>query len=170
MKKSALLFLLVLISVCFSTCTIKLNGASIPAEMKSVTVNFFENNAPLVVPTMGQTFTEALKTRIRNQTRLTMLQSDGQGVFEGQITEYSINPVAITGSTGVPSAANNRMTITIHVKYTDNISPKNSFDQTFSRFLDFPETGSGFQSQDQFIKSLSEQLAEDIFNRAYANW
>jgi hypothetical protein len=61
----------------FNSCSVKLNGASIDPAMKTVTVNFFENNAPLVVPYLSQQFTEDLRTRIRNQSRLSIVQNDG---------------------------------------------------------------------------------------------
>jgi hypothetical protein len=155
----------------FNSCTIKLSGASIPPEMKTVTVNFFENNAPLVVPYLSQQFTEALRTRIRNQSRLSMVQTDGNGVFEGRITGYDVRPVTLTDNTNRNAQGTSRLSITVTVKYTNSINTKQSFEEPFTRYKDFPVTGTTFQAlEPQLIRDITTQLTEDIFNRAFAQW
>jgi hypothetical protein len=154
-----------------SSCgTYSLSGASIPAEMKTVSIQFFENNAPLVVPYLSQQFTEALKERIRNQSRLSMVRADADGNFEGRITDYSIKSAAIEG-TETPRAGLNRLTITVSVKYTNTLKPELSFEQSFSRFKEFSLSGGSIQSQEpNLIRDINAELTEDIFNRAFANW
>lgn len=166
MKRLPILFVLIF---ALSGCKIALNGASIPAEMKTVNVQVFENNAPLVVPYLSSQFTEELKTRIRNQTSLSITQNDPQGVFSGNITGYSITPEAITDNNN-PVAGANRITISISVKYTNNLNPKQSFEESFSRFKVFKLTGSLQAMEQGLIKDVTAQLTEDIFNRAFAQW
>lgn len=153
-----------------NSCSVKLSGASIPADMKTVNVAFFENNAPLVIPTLSQDLTEALKTRIRNQTRLSITQNDANAIFEGRITGYDIKPMALLNNNS-PTAGSNRLTIKVSVKYTNNLNPKQSFEESFEKFKDF---NLGTQSveiiQIQLIKDVNLQLTEDIFNRAFAQW
>ncbi|CAM4256686.1 Lipopolysaccharide-assembly [Pedobacter westerhofensis] len=169
MKKIYLLLLLPLVML-VNSCSVKLNGISIPGEMKTITVLFFENNAPLVVPTLSQDFTEALKNRIRTQTRLNIVTSDAQAVFEGRITGYDIRPVALQNNNN-PSAGANRLTIKVSVKYTNNINPKLSFEESFERYKDFPVGTTTFDiAQIQLIKDINVMLIEDIFNRAFAQW
>jgi hypothetical protein len=72
----AALFLLMFPILLHESCGYKLSGASIPAEMKTVSVQFFENNATLVVPSLSQNFTEALKNRIRGQSRLSVVRAE----------------------------------------------------------------------------------------------
>jgi hypothetical protein len=166
MKK--LIFILAV--MVWSGCSYKFNGASIPVDMKTVTVRFFENNAPLVVPNLSQQFTEDLKERIRTQSRLSITQNDGQAVFEGRITGYDIKPIAIQDN-AAPVAGANRLTITVSVKYTNELDPKQSFDESFSAFVDFTLAGQSLQSQEQsLIKRVNMQLSENIFNRAFAQW
>lgn len=136
--------------------------------MRTITVNFFENTAPLVVPYLSQQFTERLKERVRNQSRLSIVRSEGDGIFEGRITGYSITPVAITGD---QRAGLNRLTITVNVKYTNAVQPDLSFEQSFTRYQDFNIQTQSIQSQEpELIRSINDQLTEDIFNRAFANW
>jgi len=144
----------------------KLNGASIPEGMKTFNVQFFENSAPIVVPYLSQQFTEALKTQIRTQTSLSQVTSEGDATFEGRITGYAITSTAVGGNNDMAQA--NRLSITVSVKYVDNIVPDNSFEQSFTRYQDFKGT---VQSQEQtLITAINKQLTEDIFNRAFANW
>lgn len=165
MKNLSIIILLLL----FSSCKIGLNGASIPPEMKTISVKVFENNAPLVVASLSSQFTEELKTRIRNQTSLSITQNDAQGVFSGNITGYSITPVAITDNKQ-PTAGANRLSITVNVKYVNNLDPKQSFEQSFERYKDFKLAGNLQAQEPALIKDVTAQLTEDIFNRAFAQW
>lgn len=168
MKKIFLLLLIPVISVLYS-CSIKLNGASIPPDMKSITVQYFENNAPLVIPSLGQDLTEALKTRIRNQTSLLIRNSDADAIFEGRITGYDVRPTSIQNG-NAPVAATNKLTIRVSVKYTNNLNPQQSFEESFEKYREFP-SGQPLESQQQaLIREINTQLVEDIFNRAFAQW
>ncbi|QNL50698.1 LptE family protein [Olivibacter sp. SDN3] len=145
----------------------KLNGASIPEGMNTFNVEIFENSAPIVVPYLSQELTESLKERIRSQSRLNQVSNgEADAAFEGRITGYSIAPAAVGGQNDMAQA--NRLTISVNVKYVDNINPDNSFEQTFTRFKDFRDA---IQSQEQqLIRDINLMLTEDIFNRAFANW
>lgn len=158
-----------LIIAAISSCAYSFGGASIPAEMKTVTVRIFENNAPLVVPTLSNQFTEAVKTRIRNQTRLSITPNEGQAVFEGRITGYDIKPIALQ-SNSMPTAAGNRLTITVAVKFTNTLDSKGSFEESFTRYYDFLNGASIQSLLPAAIENINKQLTEDIFNRAFAQW
>src|SRR5258708_7089464 len=84
----------------FSSCTysLSLSGESIPPTMKTIRVDFFENNAALVVNTLSQQFTEALKDRIRNTTRLSIVRGDADAVMSGTITDYNYAPISINAT------------------------------------------------------------------------
>lgn len=154
-----------------SACSYKFSGASTEG-LKTVNVRVFENNAPLVVPTLSNQLTEAFKTRIRNQTKLSLTTNEADAIFEGRITGYDIKPVALQG-TSTPTAGANRLTITISVKYTNTVKDheKESFEESFTRYFNFPLTGAPVQSLlPAAIENINQQLTEDIFNRAFAQW
>lgn len=163
--KRTFLFLIPLL-LQFQSCGIySFTGASTEG-MKTVSVQFFENSAPLVVPGLSQQFTEALKERIRNQSSLSITRDNGDGNFEGRITDYNIRPVAVTGN---EIAEATRISITVQVKYVNAIDNENSFEQSFTRFKELP--GSNVQAQEQSaIREINQLLTEDIFNKAFANW
>lgn len=159
-----------LILICPS-CTISLNGSSIPPNMKTIRVDFFENNAQLVVNTLSQQFTEALKDRIRTTTRLSIVRTEeANAIMSGSITDYNIAPVSVQASNSniAPRAGASQLTITVSVKYVDNLNKKNNFEQSFSKSLPF---SGDINSQEQtLIAAINKQLTEDIFNKAFANW
>jgi hypothetical protein len=152
------------------SCTISLNGASIPPELKTINVGYFENNAQLVVGTLSQSFTEALKSRIRSTTRLSIVQGEADASLTGNITGYSIEPVSVqaTNNNVAPIAGANRLTITVNVVYTNKANKKFNFTQSFPAFADF--TGDIAVQEQNLIATINKQLTEDIFNRAFANW
>jgi hypothetical protein len=156
----------------FTSCTysLSLNGASIPATMKTIRVDFFENDAALVVNTLSQQFTEALKDRIRNTTRLSIVRVDGDAVMSGAITDYNISPVSInaTANNVAPIAGASRLTISVRVKYVYDADKKLSFEETFTKSEDF--TGDIASREQGLIADINKQLTEDIFNKAFANW
>ncbi|WP_223584407.1 LptE family protein [Sphingobacterium sp. GVS05A] len=152
-----------------NSCGVKygFTGGSIPEGMKTVNIQYFENIAPLVYPTLSQNFTEALKERIRNQSRLSQVNQDGDATFEGFITDYTISPAAVEA--GTDRAAMNRMTITIKVSYHNKLNPKDDFEQPFTRFKEF--AGNLQSAQEETLgKEIIQMLTEDIYNKAFANW
>jgi len=167
MKVKIALFLI----VALTSCSYKFSGASTEG-LKTVVVRTFENNAPLVVPNLNNQFTEALKTRIRNQTNLSISTSEGDAIFEGRITGYDIKPVALQSS-ATPTAPVNRLTVTVAVKYTNNTAgkEKESFEESFTKYFDFPLNGAPIQAVlPNALDQINKQLTEDIFNRAFAQW
>ncbi|MFD2966919.1 LptE family protein [Sphingobacterium bambusae] len=154
----------------FSSCKVKysFSGGSIPENMKTVNVQFFENIAPMVYPTLGQNFTEGLKERIRSQSRLSQVNGDADAMFEGVITGYDISPAAVEANSD--RAALNRLTITIKVKYTNRLDQtgESNFEQSFTQFREF---SGQVQSQEETLNTeIIRLLTEDIYNRAFANW
>ncbi len=157
-----------LVLVSQSCGTYSFSGASIPPEMKTISVQFFENTSALVVPYLSQQFTEGLKDRIRNQSRLSIVRTEADANFEGRITDYSIRPVAIQGN---DRAGLNRVTVTVMVKYTNVLKPELNFEQSFQAFQEFSLNQGPIQTQEQKLLALIiRQLTEDIFNKAFANW
>ena len=169
MKK--LIFGLMLLA--FSSCSYKFNGASIPLEMKTVAVPIFENNAALVDPNLSNDFTDAFKERIRTQSKLTVTINGAQGKFEGTIIDYDVKPISIQDNTK-PVAGANRLTITVKVTYTNSVKgyEHQSFTtRDFTAFTDFSLAGQSFAPQQKALnKKVIDQLTENIFNAAFAQW
>lgn len=160
-------FMLTLISL--QGCKVKysFSGVVIDPAITTCSVQYFPNRAPLVQAQLSQRFTDALKDRIQGQTRLTLINGVGDVDFTGEIRNYETRPTAITGD---ETAALNRLSITVRVKYTNFADNALSFDSSFTRFEDYESTKDLSQVEDELINLILEQLIEDIFNRAFVNW
>jgi hypothetical protein len=163
----------VLVFMCPSCYTLK--NQSIPPSLKTINVQFFENNAALVVNNLSQTFTEALKDRIRTQTSLSLVRGEADATLSGAITGYSIAPASIqaTANNVAPIADANRLTITVRVKFSFDAAKtpaekKISFEQTFTKFADY--RGDISSQEQNLIQQINKQLIDDIFNAAFSNW
>ncbi len=152
-----------------SGCTVKysFSGASIPLDAKTVSVPYFPNNAPMVAPSLSSTLTDALQDKFARQTKLQLVPTGGDLAFEGEITNYTSTPAAITAA---ETAAMNRLTITVKVKFTNIYEPQNNYNKSFSAFAEYDATSLLQDVQDSLITEICEQLVQDIFNAAVANW
>jgi hypothetical protein len=165
-KKIVLLPLLVLM---FCGCSIRMTftGASIPDELKTVSVQYFTNRAPLINPTLSQTFTENLKDRITNESRLILKTGTGDVDFSGEITDYNVRPMAIQADA---VSAETRLTMGVKVRYRNFKNPKDNWEQSFSAYEDFPSEKNINQVEEELVKLIVDKITENIFNRAFANW
>jgi len=142
-------------------------GASIPPDAKSISIAYFVNNAAYIEPSLSHIITDALRDRFLSQTSLDLTPDNGDLQIEGIITDYSTRPVAIQGN---ETAALNRLTITVKVKFTNLIDPAKDFESSFTRFEDYPSDQDLSQVKDQLVPVISEALIDDIFNKSVVNW
>lgn len=142
-------------------------GASISPSVKTVSIAYIPNNAGLVVPTLSRTFTDALRNYFTSQTNLVLVDRSGDLNLDGTITQYAVQPVAIQGN---ETAALNRLTIMVNIKFTNKTDPKQTWETTFSRYQDYSSSFNLSSVQDGLIADITEQLVQDIFNKAVVNW
>lgn len=142
-------------------------GANLSPLVKTYTVYYFPNRARLVNPTLSQVLTENLREKLQRQTSLDELSENGDIEFEGQITDYEVRPMSIQKE---DLAAQNRLTITIKLKYTNNKVPGEDFERTFTAFEDFDSNQSISDVEDDLTLEIVKKLTEDIFNATIANW
>ena len=160
--------ILTLTTLLFSCGPYSFTGASIPAGTKSYQVNRFENIAPLIEPGLERDFKIALEDLIQNQTNLTLVPSGGDLVYEGEIIEYRISP---TTATSEQTAAQNRLTIAVKLRFYNKKDEDDDLDQTFSFFYDYPGTDQLIGAQKATAhEEIFERLTQDIFNATLAKW
>ncbi len=160
---------LLIISIVLTSCRINYSftGASLSPDMKTVNVQFFPNQAPMFQPTISNVFTEALKDKMTSQTSLELITSSADLDFQGEISNYGTSPIAIQGN---ETAALNRLSISVHVKFTNAKNPKLDFDKTFTEFADYESTKTLSSVEGDLIQQIVEKLTEDVFNAALSNW
>lgn len=155
--------------VFLNSCKINysMTGASIQPEVKTVSIHYFKNNASLVNPTLSQQLTDALRDRFSSQTNLSLVNNNGDLDISGAITNYNTSPISIQGN---ETAAQNRLTITISVKYTNRFNEKQNFETSFSRYENYPSTQPLAAVESTIVKQIIDYLLDDIFNKTVVNW
>jgi hypothetical protein len=151
------------------SCSVKYSftGASISPDVKTVSVDLFQNLAPLVNPTLSSLISENLRNKFISQTKLNVISAYGDLSFSGEIRNYNVQPVAIQGN---ETAAMNRLSISVRVKFENIIDPTKNFDKTFTHYADFDSRSQLAQVEQTLVAEIVEKLVEDIFNSAVANW
>lgn len=166
-QKSFLLVLLPLLLLALSGCGIySFSGASI--EGKTINIHQLNNTARNVMPSLSATLTDKIKSRILSQTGLQpVTKDDADYDITGAITAYE---VTVTGAQSVQVATKNRLTISVQVTFKNRINEKADFNQTFTRFSDFDASQLLQNVEPKLIEDIGNQLADDIFNKAFVNW
>ncbi|MBU3010790.1 hypothetical protein KO506_05215 [Polaribacter vadi] len=137
-------------------------------DAKTIQIDFFPNQAPLVEPTLTQRFTNEFQDLFTRQTNLTLTNSNGDLHFSGEITGYRITPLSGTSD---QTAAQNRLTVTVNVRFENKLEEKDDFEKNFSFYSDFDAnsqlTGSILESA---LDEILERITQDIFNASVAKW
>lgn len=137
-------------------------------DAKTIQVDFFPNRASLVEPTLSQRFTNDLQDLFTRQTNLTLVDTGGDLVFQGEITGYRITPMSANAN---QRASQNRLTITVNVRFTNKLKEEDDFEQSFSFYSDY-----GADQQliggvlDAALAEILERITQDIFNASVAKW
>ncbi len=144
-----------------------LSGASVPEAAKTFSVAYFPNNAPMVSPTLSTTLVEQLKDKFSRQTKLQLVEENGDFEFEGEIVGYSSTTASVSSS---DYALLNRLTIKVKVRFTNKIEPDNSFNREFSAFADYDSSQLLTDIQSDLDAEIVKQIVTDIFMAAASNW
>src|SRR5690606_6626858 len=125
-------------------------------------------NAELVEPGIERTFTNELQDLIQNQTSLSLTNSNADLVYEGEITEFRISPMTATAQ---QTAAQNRLYISINVRFTNRRNPEDDFERRFYHYYDYPDndqlTGALLNRP---VEKICERMTHDVFNAPLAKW
>ena len=144
-----------------------LSGASVPEAAKTFSVAYFPNNAPMVSPTLSTTLVEQLKDKFSRQTKLQLVEENGDFEFEGEIVGYSSTTASVSSDN---YAVLNRLTIRVKVKFNNVIEPDNSFNREFSAFADYESTKLLTEVQSELDAQIVEEIVTDIFQAAASTW
>lgn len=143
-------------------------GTSIQPEVKTISIPFFEYKALKVNPTLSNQLTEALQEKFRRLTRLELVDEEGDLQIVGAVVGYDVRATAITAT---EQAAQNRLTVSVKVSFTNVKFPEESFpEKSFSAYSDFDATQTLDAVEATLCEEIVEKLCEDIFNGTVANW
>ncbi|MBQ9340631.1 MAG: LptE family protein [Paludibacteraceae bacterium] len=161
---------MVVLCLTLPSCSIsyKFNGASIDyAKVKSIAISDFPNNAALVYPQLSNDLSQGIRDIYQRQTRLQVTNRGGDMELSGEITGYTLTPMAIAADS---YSAETKLTITIKVHFTNNIAPEESFDKTYTAFQTFDSSQMLTDVQEELCAIMIKELAENIYNDTVARW
>jgi hypothetical protein len=168
MKKIVYLTLFLISTLLFIACGAYSFTGGNTGDAKTIQIDFFPNQASLVEPVLTQRFTNNLQDLFTRQTNLTLTRTNGDLYFSGEITDFRVTPMSGTSN---QTAAQNRLTVTVNVRFVNKLEVKDDFEKTFSFYSDFGAnsqlTGSVLEAA---LDEIVERLTQDIFNASVAKW
>lgn len=160
--------ILLLLSIQSCGISYGFTGVAIPENVKTFQVDFFGYQATLVEPGIERTFTIELQDLILDQTSLDLVPSNGDYIYQGEISRYFIAPITATANN---TAAQNRLTVEVNVRFTNTKDEEKSFEKPFSFFFDYdadlPMQGG---TLDAALEVIYGQITQDIVNATLSNW
>jgi Lipopolysaccharide-assembly len=160
--------LILLVAITLHSCGAYNFTGTGPIDAKTVQVNYFQNNAPLIEPGIERTFTNKLQEILQNQTNLNLVISGGDLMYEGEITQYNITPMTATAD---QKAAQSRLSITVNVRFVNKNKEADNFEKTFSFFVDFDASENPTGAKlNTYLDEIFTRITQDIFNESLAKW
>ena len=167
MKKIQLLLFSILIFSTQSCGFYSFTGADTGAA-ETFQVNYFQNMAAIVEPGVSRAFTNELQDLIQSRTNLNMTTSNADLIYEGEIVDYYISPITATAEN---TAAQNRLTMVVNVRFYNTLDPEKDFEQTFSFYDDYPADVQLVGPQlDASLEEIFTRITQEIFNESLTNW
>ena len=161
-------FLILLLTPLLASCGIySFSGTSIQPDVKTITIPFVEYRALRVNPSLSNDLTEALKEKFRKLTKLEQVEMNGDLELVCEVTGYDVKATAVTAN---EVAAQNRLTVTVKVEFTNRKYPEDDVSQSFSGYSDYDSTQSLEAVEASLCEEIVEKLCEDIFNATVAQW
>ena len=166
-KKKYFCFLTLLVIINGCKVNYSMSGASISPDVKTIAIRYFTKTTSLGPSSLSQVFTEQLKDKFLTQTNLSITNENADLTLEGTISSYVITPQAIQAN---ETAASNRLSITVNVKFTNLKDEKQNFETAFTRFSEYSSSENISSVEDKLILDINDQLVDDIFNKSVINW
>ncbi len=156
----------VLLLVGCKSCKYSLSGINIPQDVKNISIQYFDNKASLINPSLSQKFTEQLKDKFLRQTPLALVASEGDYRISGYISDYKTEPVATNNS----AALKNRFTMSVYVVFECPKHKEMNFTETITKFQEFPATQTFQSLESSLSEEVGGQIIQEIYNKIALKW
>ena len=153
-----------------ASCTIsyKFNGTVIDYDkVKTIAIEDFTNQAAMVYAPLTSVLNEKIKDTYTRQTRLSLVDRNGDLELSGEVVGYDVTPMGMTSSS---LSAETRITLRVNVRYTNNTNHEEDFERSYTAYRNFDSNLLLTDVQDQLIDELVEEICENIYNNTVANW
>lgn len=152
----------------FSGCSVYNFTGTGKIDAKTFQVNYFQNVSELIEPGIERDFTLKLQDLIQNQTNLSLTNTNGELLYEGEIVEYRVSPMTATADL---TAAQNRLTVTINLRFSNKNKPEEDFEKRFSFFHDYSGSQQLVGAQlKTALEDIFKRITQDMFNETLAKW
>ena len=159
---------LLITAILVTSCGIySFSGTSIQPDVHTICVEPIVNNALKVNPSLSNQLTEALLDKYKKLTKLRQVDDMADLYVSGEITSYDIQATAITAD---EVAAQNRLTVTVRIKYSNVKYPEEDFEQHFVAYRDYSSERSLDEVEATLCDEIVETIVEDFFNATVAQW
>ena len=166
MKKIFLILIVLLLNAC--SVSIKFNGAYIDyTKFKTISITEFTNVAELVYAPLANEFTEKLRDVYTKNTRLQVLNKNGDLHVEGEITDYSLTPMAMSADS---YASQTKLSVTINVRFTNTKNEEEDFEKRYTAYQTFDSNQMLNTVQDDLLKLIIDDITDNIFNDTAGKW
>ena len=146
----------------------KFNGASIDyTKTKTITISDFPIRSNYVWGPMQTIFNNELKDIFANHTRLIQVKRNGDLKLEGEITQYNQRNKSVSSE---GHSAQTELSITVNVRFTNNIEHKDDFERQFTSTTSYETTQSLASVQEELVTQMVKDITDQIFNATVANW
>lgn len=143
-------------------------GANVNPDIKTMSVAYIYNKSGNGPASASDIFTNLLKDKMITNTNLKMVNAGGDVQFSGDITGYNYTIQAPSGNT---TSDLRRITISVTINFYNSVDTEDGFEQQqFSRFADYPVSEDLTGIEESIITEISDQLVDDIFNKAFVKW
>lgn len=156
------------IAILLSACGVyNFKGSNIPKEVETFSVALFGNEAQLVNPQLSLNFTEKLKTKFQQETRLSLVSANGDWRFSGAIKDYKIETATIDQNTGT---AQNQFTISVKVLFENVVDEEKNFTRDFSFFRTYNATKDFSSVENSLADEITDNIVQQIFAATALEW
>ena len=126
-----------------------------------------EYKALRVNPSLSNDMTEALQDKFRKLTSLEQVDVDGDLELVCEITGYEVTPAAVTAN---EVAAQNRLTVTVKIEFSNRKYPEDDVSKSFSAYEEYDSNNSLDAVEAALCETIIDKIVEDIFNATVAQW
>lgn len=171
MKKTFYVYtalIVVMATMIFATCKYSFKDVSpIPPEIKTFSINQFENKARYINPQLASELTESVRQKIAGQTRLRQVTNEmGDYDISGYISDYSVS----TSGVGNQQATTNRLNVSFHLIFKNSQDAKKNFETDLSTSYDFSAGKTLQQGEQEIGDKIQKNVSDAIFNKIFSNW
>ncbi len=166
LRVAAVCLTVVLLAAC--SISYKFNGASIDyTKTKTIQIAEFPIRSSYVWGPMASIFNNKLKDTYADNTRLIQVKRNGDLKLEGEITQYNQRNKAVTSE---GSSAQTELSMTVNVRFTNNVNHKEDFEKQFTATATYENTQTLSAVQEDLVTQMVKTITDQIFNATVANW